>query len=76
LQLKRAVDALQPELGNRIAFVLADLSTAEGQAFARMYGAGETTLVFLDPAGRAINMYRGVTTEAHLRSMIRTTFGF
>jgi hypothetical protein len=70
------VDALQPQLGNRVAFVVADLSTPQGQAFAQLYGVGETTLVFLDANGRALNVHRGVTNQAHLRSVIQATFGY
>jgi hypothetical protein len=55
---------------------VADLSTPQGQAFAQLYGVGETTLVFLDANGRALNVHRGLTNQAHLRSVIQATLGY
>lgn len=70
------VDALRPQLDNRIAFVVADLDTAAGWDFARIYGVGETTLVFLDANGRTLNVHRGVTNQSHLRRVIQATYGY
>ena len=61
------MEALYPEFRDRIAFVLADLSTYEGQAFARQYQVGETTLVFFDATGRQVDVRHGVEPEAELR---------
>ena len=76
MQLKRVVDALRPEFADRIAFVTADLSTREGQAFASRFGVGETTLLFLDGNGMPVNQYHGTTTESQLRRVIEGTFGY
>jgi hypothetical protein len=69
------VDALRSEFHGQVAFVLADLETPEGQAFARQHGVGNTTLVFLDASGRGIATLLGVQDRAALRARIRATFG-
>ena len=58
-----------------MAFVLADLSTPEGLAFANRHGVGNTTLVFLDAAGKRLETLVGVQEEGALRGRIRTSFG-
>ena len=58
-----------------MAFVLADLSTAEGLAFANRHGVGNTTLVFLDASGKRIETLAGVQDEAAVRGRIRARFG-
>ncbi len=68
------MDALRPEFAERIAFVIADLSTREGQAFASRFGVGETTLVFFDRNGMTLDQYHGTVTEAHLRRIIEGNF--
>jgi thioredoxin-like negative regulator of GroEL len=55
--------------------VLADLNTAEGQAFAASHGVGNTTLVFFDAAGRRLATLTGVQEEEALRRRIRASFG-
>jgi hypothetical protein len=74
MQLKRVVDTLRPEYEDRVAFVTADLSTLEGQAFAATAGVGETTLLFFDRSGNPLNQQQGATTEANLRRLIDSTF--
>jgi thioredoxin-like negative regulator of GroEL len=69
------VDALRSEFRGKVAFVLADLNTAEGQAFAARHGVGNTTLVFLDAGGRRLATLTGVQEETALRQRIRATFG-
>jgi hypothetical protein len=74
LQLKRVVDTLRAEYEDRVAFVTADLSTLEGQAFAANAGVSETTLLFFDRSGNPVNQHQGVMTEANLRNVIDSTF--
>ena len=69
------VDALHSEYSDRVAFVLADLSTPVGRDFQMRTGVRETTLVFFDQYGRILNEQYGVPTEASLRFMIDSTFG-
>jgi hypothetical protein len=58
-----------------VAFVLADLTTREGNAFALRYGAGHTTLVFLEASGRSVGTLQGVQSEDYVRAYIRRAFG-
>jgi hypothetical protein len=58
-----------------VAFVLADLSTSEGLAFANRHGVGNTTLVFLDATGKRLDTLVGVQDEAALKGRIRASFG-
>jgi hypothetical protein len=58
-----------------VAFVLADLKTPEGHAFANRHGVGNTTLVFLDASGKRIETLVGMQDENALRGLIRTGFG-
>ena len=69
------MDALRSEFRGKVAFVLADLSTAEGQAFATRHAVGNTTLVFFDASGRRLATLTGVQEEAALRQRIRASFG-
>jgi hypothetical protein len=70
------VDALRPEFADRVAFVTADMSTAEGQTFAFNLGVGETTLLFFDRQGAVVNKFLGAASETQLRRVIETTFAF
>jgi hypothetical protein len=74
-ELKRVVDALRPEFHGQVAFVLADLSTPEGRAFASRHDVGNTTLVFLDASGKRIETLVGAQAEGALRGRIRMSFG-
>jgi hypothetical protein len=69
------VDALRPEFRGQVAFVLADLNTPEGRAFATRHEVGNTTLVFLDTTGKRIETLTGVQDEGVLRGRIRASFG-
>jgi hypothetical protein len=58
-----------------VAFVLADLNTPEGFAFASRHGVGNTTLVFLDTVGNRFDTLVGIQEEGALRGRIRASFG-
>jgi hypothetical protein len=58
-----------------VAFVLADLSTPEGAAFASRQDVSNTTLVFFDATGKRIETLVGVQDAGVLRGRIRTSFG-
>ena len=68
------MDALRPEFDDRVAFVMADLSTMPGQTFSNFYGAGHTTLVFFDISGRRVGTLYGVQNEQYLRRYIDSMF--
>lgn len=69
------MDALRSEFQGHVAFVLADLNSVEGQAFAARHEVGNTTLVFFDATGRRIATLVGVQEESTLRERIRASFG-
>jgi hypothetical protein len=58
-----------------MAFVMADLNTPEGQAFANRHGVGNTTLVFLDTDGKRLETLVGIQEEGALRQRIRASYG-
>jgi hypothetical protein len=58
-----------------VAFILADLKTPEGIAFANRHGVGNTTLVFLDATGKRLETLVGIQDESVLRGRIRASFG-
>ena len=70
------MDALRPEFNDRVAFVVADLNTLEGQAFSTRFGIPETTLVFFDASGRQLDTLQGLQSQADLRNYIADVFGF
>jgi hypothetical protein len=69
------VDALRPEFRGQVAFVLADLNTPEGLAFAHRHEVSNTTLVFLDAVGNRLETLAGIQEEGALRGRIRARFG-
>ena len=69
------MDALRPEFRGQLAFVLADLNSAEGRAFASRHDVGNTTLVLLDRTGKRLETLTGVQEENVLRARLRTVFG-
>jgi hypothetical protein len=58
-----------------VAFVLADISTPEGSAFATRHDVGNTTLVLLDATGKRLETLTGIQEANALRARIRTIFG-
>ena len=76
MQLKHVVDVLRPEFADRIAFVMVDLFSDEGQKFAAQFGVRETTLVFFDRSGTVLDRKYGVPTIDGLRATIRGNFRF
>ena len=68
MELKRVVDALRPEFSDEMAFVLADMSTPQGYAFAARYNLPQTTLVFFSASGRVVGTLSGEQSVPYLRS--------
>jgi hypothetical protein len=58
-----------------VAFVLADLNTPEGRAFASRHEVGNTSLVLLDATGKRFETLTGVQDAGALRRRIKTGFG-
>jgi len=76
VQLQHVVDVLRPEFADRIAFLMVDFTSAEGQQFAARFGVRETTLVFFDRTGTLLDRRYGVPTIDALRATIRGNFRF
>lgn len=68
------VNALRSEFDDQIGFVIANLQTSEGQAFASQHGVSNTTLVFLDATGSRLAIRHGVQEKAALREEIQAIF--
>lgn len=65
------VDALRPEFSEQMAFVLVDMTTPQGAAWARYHNAGQTTLIFFGASGRRLRTLQGEQTLGRLRSIFR-----
>lgn len=52
-------------------FLVANLATAEGRAFAQHYGAGSVTLLLFDGAGNLRDVVQGVSSEDYLEGAFR-----
>jgi len=63
------VDALRPEFNDQMAFVLVDLQTPAGHAWAASHGASQTTLLFFGASGRQIGVLQGEQSVDRLRSI-------
>ena len=65
------VDALRPEFNDQIGFVLVDLQTQKGHAWALSHSAGQTTLIFFGASGRRVAVLQGEQSFDRLRSIFR-----
>lgn len=68
------VNALKPEFEDQIAFVLANIQSPAGQAFANQHGVPNTTLVLFDGKGERLEILRGAQDENALRAEIKRIF--
>lgn len=69
------MNAVRPDFtDDDIAFVIANLQTSEGEAFARQHNVPNTTLVYLDAAGHPLEIQRGIPSQNELRNSIREIF--
>jgi hypothetical protein len=64
------VDSLIPEFEKEVVFIMADLQTPKGRAFALRHNVPNTVLVFFDPKGRRIATLYGVQERQELRQSI------
>jgi hypothetical protein len=70
------VDSLIPEFQDRVVFIVADLQTPQGEAFAIRNNVPNTVLVFFDGQGQRIETIYGVQEERELRGRIKRILGF
>ncbi|MEJ6392423.1 hypothetical protein V8J82_04095 [Gymnodinialimonas sp. 2305UL16-5] len=66
-QTRRALRAYD---ANSHHFLVANLSSLDGQSFARLHNVGSVTLVLLDGDGNQIGVIRGPLTDAALQQAI------
>ncbi|MEO0341862.1 MAG: hypothetical protein AAF198_00350 [Pseudomonadota bacterium] len=57
-----------------ITYLVANISTKEGQAFAARYGVAHVTLLLFDAAGNLIHVEQGVQTKGHLVEVFADQF--
>ena len=67
--------ALRPYDDDDHHFLIANLSTLEGQTFARLHGAGQVTLVLFDEQGQRVGVIRGPLDDAALADAIAAHLG-
>ena len=60
IDLMEAMNTIRPEYAETVEFVVADLLTPEGQAFATRHNASAVTLVFFAPDGTPRGGGKGV----------------
>ena len=67
-QVRQAMDTFDAE---RLQYVVANIHTPEGRAFADQHGVGHVTLVLLDGRGRVRDVITGVRTSDALLERFR-----
>ncbi len=65
-QLRRMVEQLRPEFEEQMVFLMVDLSTPAGAAFAETNQVGSVTLVFFDATGERIGVLEGLQEADYL----------
>ena len=68
---KEVKQALKSFDKNELGYVIADLNKIEAGRFARLHGAGQTTLLFFDSRGRMKQRLYGVRTAEALENVIK-----
>ncbi len=69
------MDSLIPEFQKDCIFVLADLNTPEGHAFAIRHNVPNTVLIFFDGDGRKLDTIYGVQEPDELQGKIKRILG-
>lgn len=69
------MDLLIPEFKDQAVFIVADITTPEGNAFALRHNVPNTVLVFFDGEGRQIETIYGVQEEGELRQKFKRILG-
>ena len=74
VHLMESLHQVRTEYTGLIEFVVADLNTAEGQAFAKTQNVNSTTLIFFAPNGTRIGIVQGAQEVGILRSTLSQVF--
>ncbi|MBF0287422.1 MAG: hypothetical protein HQM14_06350 [SAR324 cluster bacterium] len=67
------VDSLKPEYEKRVHFLIADLTSDEGKAFAQFHRVGSVTLMFFSN-GKKITTLQGKQSAEFLRRAFNRAF--
>ena len=74
IDLMEALNKVRPEYATSVEFVVADLLTPEGQAFATSHNVSSVTLVFFAPDGTPRGGVKGVQGIDELRNSLNQAF--
>ena len=68
------VHSLQPEFTGKIRFLVADISSREGRAFAQVHNVEKITLLFFSPEGTRLATLTGLQEPDYLRRAFKRAF--
>ena len=74
IDLMEALNKIRPEYAGSVEFIVADLLTPEGQAFATTHNATSVTLLFFAPDGTQRGEVKGVQDLNALRNSLNQAF--
>lgn len=74
IDLMESLNTLRPEYAGSVEFVVADLLTPAGQAFASTHNVSAVTLVFFAPDGTQRGTVQGVQELSSLRNSLNEAF--
>lgn len=74
IDLMESLNTLRPEYAGSVEFVVADLLTPEGRAFASTHNVSAVTLVFFAPDGTQRGTVQGVQELSSLRNSLNEAF--
>ncbi len=74
IDLMESLNAVRPEYAASVEFVVADLLTPEGRAFATTQNVSAVTLVFFAPDGTPLGGVKGEQDLKELRSSLNQAF--
>ena len=68
------VHSLKSEFAGQIRFLVADITTPEGRAFAQLHGVSNITLLFFSPDGTRLATLTGLQEPDYLRRAFTRAF--
>jgi len=74
IDLMESLNKVRPEYAESVEFVIADLLTPEGQAFATSHNVSSVTLVFFAPDGAERGNIKGAQDSNSLRNSLNQAF--
>ena len=74
IDLMEALNKVRPEYAASVEFMVADLLTPEGQAFATKHNASSVTLIFFAPDGTQRGAIQGAQDPNSLRNSLNQAF--